>query len=448
MRKTTIAAVLSIGGITGAAQAAPLVSLRPAERPSFPPTSVVQAATSNDVSVFHSLRPEARSERTFPVSLSSSTDQDLAFAEWLKDFRHRAHAQGITSKTLGGAFNSVRYDPDVIRRDQNQAEFVKPIWDYLDSAVSDIRIANGQRALKTHHQAFEKIEMAYGVEKEIVAAVWGMESNYGTRRGDMNLIQSLATLAFDGRRSAFFEQQLIAALQILQAGDIIPERMTGSWAGAMGHTQFIPTSYLAYAVDFTGDGKRDIWSDDPSDALASTAAYLQRFGWVKGQPWGVEVRLPQGFDYTLAQRAVQKSPSDWTALGVQGVEGIQIPDQFGMASILLPAGEKGAAFMIFKNFSVIERYNAADAYVIGVGHLGDRLAGKPAIQATWPRDDRGLTTAERKEVQRQLTKAGFNTHGVDGRIGPNTISAVRAFQIAHGLIPDGHASFSLLKRLR
>jgi lytic murein transglycosylase len=261
------------------------------------------------------------------------------------------------------------------------------------------------------------------------------------------VIRSLSTLAFEGRRGQFFEEQLIAALKILQNGDTKPRNMTGSWAGAMGHTQFIPTSYLEYAVDFTGDGRRDIWSNDPTDALASTAAYLAKFGWSKGQPWGVEVSLPAGFDYRLAKRSITKSAADWARLGVVGMDGRPISDH-GAGSILLPAGGNGAAFMIFDNFGVIERYNTADAYVIGVGHLSDRIKGGPAIYAAWPREDRALTLKERKEMQERLTSKGFDTKGIDGKIGPLTIEAVRAYQVAAGLLPDGYASLKLLERLR
>jgi membrane-bound lytic murein transglycosylase B len=278
-------------------------------------------------------------------------------------------------------------------------------------------------------------------------AVWGLESAYGTYRGSSDIIRSLATLAHEGRRGTFFEQQLLAALNILQDGDVPARSMTGSWAGAMGHTQFIPTSYLAYAVDFDGDGRRDIWSDDPTDALASTAAYLRKSGWTKGQPWGVEVRLPGGFDYALANRKIVRTPSDWAALGVLDMDGRAVPDH-GSAAILLPAGAEGAAFMIFDNFAAIEKYNAADAYVIGVGHLSDRIGGGAPIRSGWPSDERALSVTERKEMQQRLTDAGFDTQGVDGRIGPNTIDAVRGFQRAKGLAPDGYASLGLLQRLR
>ena len=369
------------------------------------------------------------------------------FDRWITGFKARALAKGISATTFDRAFDGVDYDAQVIERDRNQSEFTKALWDYRDSAVSADRVANGKAALKNHRRLLDRIEAKFGVDKEIVVAIWGLESAYGQVRGDSPLIASLATLAYDGRRGAFFESQLVAALEIIQSGDVTPERMTGSWAGAMGHTQFIPTSYLAYAVDFDGDGKRDIWSDDPADALASTAAYLAHFGWKKGQPWGVEVSLPADFDFALSGERVRKSPAEWAAMGVRDMRGRKVPDN-GSASILLPAGAHGAAFMIFQNFHVIERYNTADAYVIGVGHLADRIKGGPAIQAAWPRDDRALIFAERQELQERLTRAGFDTQGVDGRIGPNTIAAVRAYQRSMGMIPDGYASLEILKHLR
>lgn len=388
-------------------------------------------------------RPNVAQTDLNPIQVAANQ----RFENWTVAFKRRASAQGISTKVLERSFQGVAFDAEIIERDSNQSEFTKTIWEYLDSAASETRIENGKSALLEHQSKLDAIEAKYGVEKEVVVAVWGLESAYGKHRGDADIIQSLATLAFDGRRGKFFEEQLIAALKILQSGDTSPRRMTGSWAGAMGHTQFIPTSYLAYAVDFTGDGKRDIWSDDPSDALASTAAYLARFGWVKDQPWGIEVTLPADFDYGLARRDITKSSADWINLGVVDVMGKPVPDH-GLGSILLPAGGNGAAFMVFKNFSVIERYNAADAYVIGVGHLSDRIKGGDAIQAGWPRSDRALTFSERKEMQRRLTAKGFDTKGVDGRIGPLTVVAVRAFQNASGLTPDGYASLNLLEQLR
>ena len=372
---------------------------------------------------------------------------NTAFQRWIGDFRLRAVRQGIRGDVFDKAFREARYNTDVIEKDRNQSEFTKPIWDYLDSAASETRVKNGRAALRENRRILEEIEARFGVEAEVVTAIWGLESAYGAFKGDTPLISALATLAFDGRRGRFFEEQLIAALKIIQQGDVSPRDMTGSWAGAMGHTQFIPTSYLAYAVDFRGDGKRDIWSDDPTDALASTAAYLRRFGWTKGQPWGAEVRLPQGFDYGLTGERIKKSPSDWAAIGVRDMNGRAVPNH-GRASILLPAGAQGAAFMIFDNFHVIERYNTADAYVIGVGHLSDRIAGGPELKSGWPRGDRNLRFSEKQEMQKRLTEAGFNTQGVDGIIGPNTIAAIRSFQRSVGMVPDGYASYEILRRLR
>jgi membrane-bound lytic murein transglycosylase B len=447
---------LALCGLLALAHAAPAAaverSLRPELRPD-PVTSRALPAVARQAVVTvpgRSLRPQARPgalPREVRAVPAPASDRQAAFEGWLSGFRARARAEGIAPRVLDAALGGLRYDASVIERDRNQSEFTRTLWDYLDSAVSASRVANGREALAEHRAALDRIEARYGVEKEVVAAIWGLESAYGAFRGETAVIEALATLAFDGRRGAFFEGELIAALKILQSGDTTPDRMTGSWAGAMGHTQFMPSSYLAYAEDFTGDGRRDIWGSDPTDALASAAAYLAAHGWTPGQPWGVEVRLPEGFDYRLAGRDVKKRPSDWARLGVRDMDGRAVPDH-GRASLLLPAGARGAAFLVFDNFDVIERYNPADAYVIAVGHLSDRLAGGPPIRGGWPRDERALTFDERKEMQRRLTAAGFDTRGIDGRIGPRTIAAVRAWQRAQGLTPDGYASLSVLKRLR
>lgn len=440
---------------------APTTSVRPALRQTVESVapSTVSRASSNPLRLLNgtSLRPKLRptsstaqvtqTQQEPVVTQAQTTASNARFQNWIQAFKRDAARKGISQRTLDRAFDGVTYDAQIIKLDSNQSEFTKTIWDYLDSAASDTRVSNGKDAVRKHNSTLNAIEARYGVDKEVVAAVWGLESAYGTFKGGTDTIEALATLSFDGRRGAFFEAQLIAALKILDNGDVSPRGMKGSWAGAMGHTQFMPTSYLEYAVDFTGDGKRDIWSDDPTDALASTAAYLKKFGWVEGQPWGVEVKLPSGFDYTLASRKIKKMPSQWASLGVRDMSGAAVRDH-GTASILLPAGAQGAAFMIFKNFSVIERYNTADAYVIGVGHLSDRLKGKPAIQASWPRQDRALKFSERKELQNLLTAKGFSTQGIDGKIGPNTINAVRAYQRSVGLIPDGYPSLAVLQKLR
>lgn len=444
-----------------AAAAPPLTSLIPVPRPGAGPVAVTATVTpaasvsTSPLAVSQSLRPRMRGSA--PAAFLARTEEratarlgrpaDPGFARWRAAFFRRAEARGIRRSTLEQAFAGVELNARIIELDQNQSEFTRALWDYLDTAVSDTRIRNGRAALRDHAEALRRIERRHGVEAEVVVAVWGLESAYGAARGSTNVIEAMATLAYEGRRRAFFEAELIAALRILQSGDTRPSNMTGSWAGAMGHTQFMPTSYLAHAVDFDGDGRRDIWADDPVDALASTAAYLAHFGWTPGQPWGVEVRLPSGFDYALSGERVRRSAAFWRSQGVRLADGGTVPDH-GNASILLPAGARGVALMIFDNFRVIERYNPADAYVIAVGHLSDRITGGPAFRAGWPRGDRALSAAERRELQQRLTRAGFSTGGIDGIIGPNTIDAVRRYQQSIGETPDGYASLRLLNRLR
>ena len=430
-----------IGASPGLAQAVEQ-SLRPQMRPG---SGLITAAVivASDVPI-RSLRPQIR-----PPGVSESAivpvNANPRFDSWVAGFRNRALSQGISGQVFDRAFRGVTFNAEIVSKDRNQSEFKREIWDYLDSAVSPVRVKNGQEALRKQRRALERIEAHYGVEKEVVAAVWGMESTYGERLGDLPLIQSMATLAYDGRRGAFFEKQLIAALQILQSGDVTPENMKGSWAGAMGHTQFMPTSYLAYAVDFTGDGKRDIWSDNPTDALASTAAYLKRFGWTKGQPWGVEVQVPRGFSAGAAK--AKHLPSQWAAQGVVGMDGRAVRD-YGNASIFLPAGLQGPAFMVFDNFGVIKRYNNSDAYALGVGHLSDRIGGGPEIRGAWPRGYNPLSFEERMEMQRRLQRKGFAIEKIDGIIAPNTINAIRAFQQSVGATPDGLPSQELLALLK
>jgi lytic murein transglycosylase len=436
----------------------PVTSLIPTPRPDRGAGAVVTDTADAAISalaVAQSARPAIRgtppngfADRAERMALERmGRTSDPGFAVWIQGFFERAEAQGIRRDTLERAFTGVQLDDRIIELDQNQAEFSRTLWDYLDRAVSDARIRNGRAARDEHVDILRQIEARYGVEAEVVVAVWGLESAYGTSRGSTDIIEAMATLAYEGRRQDFFETQLIAALRIIQSGDVRADHMTGSWAGAMGHTQFMPTSYLEHAVDFNGDGRRDIWSDNPVDALASTAAYLAHFGWTTGQPWGVEVRLPDGFDYTLTGERVSHGAAFWQTRGVRLADGGPLPDH-GDASIVLPAGAQGVALMIFDNFRVIERYNPADAYVIAIGHLSDRIIGGPAFRGGWPRDDRALTGDERRELQERLNDAGFPTSGVDGIIGPNTIEAVRQYQQSIGVVPDGYASLRILERLR
>lgn len=433
-----------LAGGASAQSLAPADSLRPVPREATAP-GVTVSTQASALAVPRSLRPVPRGAETAPVEIRVT---DPGFRNWIDGFRARARAAGISDATLDAAFRGVQLNERVIERDRNQSEFTRTLWDYLDTAVSDSRVRNGRAAFRDNRRTLEAIERAYGVEAEIVTAIWGLESAYGAVRGDTNIIEAMATLAYDGRRRSFFEAQLIAALRILQAGDVRARQMTGSWAGAMGHTQFMPTSYLSYAVDANGDGRRDIWSDNPVDALASTANYLARFGWTYGQPWGMEVTLPRGFDFSLTGERIKRPVSFWNAQGVRLADGGgRIPDH-GRASILLPAGAGGVALVIFDNFHVIERYNPADAYVIAVGHLADRIGGAGGFESGWPRGDRALTRNERLELQQRLASAGFSPGAFDGVVGPNTIQAVRRYQASQGLVPDGYASISLLERLR
>lgn len=354
-----------------------------------------------------------------PSSAPRTTMQSVPNAgwdAWVAGFKSRAAAQGISQATINTAFRGAGYLPGVIERDRNQTEFKRSLEDYLAIAASDERVATGKQMLQRHGSLLSRIEAQYGVPPQIVVAIWGLESRYGARRGDIQVISALSTLAYDGRRGAFFEKQLLAALKILQNGDTTPANMTGSWAGAMGHTQFIPTSYQAYAVDFTGDGRRDIWSDDPTDALASAAAYLNRSGWVRGQTWGGEVG----------------SAAARSATPVSVIQP-QVP---------------GPKFAVFKNFSVIKRYNNSDSYALGVGHLADRIAGGGPLKTSFGPDENGLTLNDRKELQERLTKAGFDTGGADGVIGSKSTAAISAYQRSQGLPATGEPSLALLQRLR
>lgn len=437
--------------------APPFVSLRPEMRPVVPVRGAVPltlSSQSSALAVPQSLRPVTRGApvqmRAAPPVLAPPAPPPAIqgdFTAWQAGFRGHALAQGIRPETFDRAFSGVQINARILERDSNQAEFSRTLWDYLDGAVSDARVSNGRTALARHADVLTRIERRYGVEAEVVVAVWGLETAYGAMRGSTDIIGAMATLAFEGRRRDFFEAELIAALRILQAGDVSPRQMVGSWAGAMGHTQFMPTSYLAHAVDFDGDGRRDIWSDNPVDALASTANYLRHFGWTTGQPWGVEVVLPQGFDYSLTGTGTKRGASFWARQGVRLADGGRVPDH-GQASILLPAGHRGVALMIFDNFHVIARYNPANSYVIGVGHLSDRIKGAGPFRASWPREDRGLSRAERQELQQRLAARGLHGGAIDGIIGPQTTESVRRFQASVGLVPDGYPSVSLLQRLR
>lgn len=367
--------------------------------------------------------------------------QYASFNQWLSDFRRYAANQGISEATLAKALDGVRYRERVIELDRYQPEFVRPIWQYLDSAVSSTRIANGREKYAQHRDTAQQMQQRYGVPAEIIVAIWGVESNYGSNFGDFSTLESLATLAYDGRRRDFARGELLAALRIIDQGDIAADEMRGSWAGAMGHTQFIPSSFEAYAVDGDNDGRRDIWGSIP-DVMASTANYLARAGWQAGQPWGAEVVLPDTFDYSQTERL---SSAQWAAQDVRAVSG-DLP-AFDSAAVIVPAGASGPAFIVGPNFRAILRYNNATSYALAVATLADAIAGRQGITQSWPTHEAPLTRDDVRTLQQRLNNAGYSVGTADGIMGPNTQAGVRAFQRDQGLVPDGFATQSLLERL-
>jgi lytic murein transglycosylase len=369
------------------------------------------------------------------------------FNNCLERLWSQAAARGISRGNFERFTAGLTPDLSIMDKLDAQPEFTQAIWDYLDALVSDERIARGRELLTQHAATFAAVARAYGVDPAIIAAIWGVESNYGTLGGDRSVLRSTATLACIGRRQDYFREEFLSTLEILQRGDVPADRLVGSWAGAFGPTQFMPTSFKRYAVDFDGDGRRNVINSIP-DVIASTANNLKTDGWVAGQPWGYEVVLPAGFDYLLADRSRQLTLRQWENLGVRRAGGGALRDPDTRAYLLVPAGSRGPAFLMLQNFRVIMKYNPAEAYALAIGHLADRLrAGGPFVQA-WPRDERVLTLDERYEMQALLSRRGFDTGEPDGLLGPRTRLAIRNFQASRGEIPDGFASSALLDRLR
>jgi lytic murein transglycosylase len=363
----------------------------------------------------------------------------------VKHFRRQAREQGIAADTLAAAFDAVRLEPRVIELDRRQPEFSRQVWDYLDSAVSPTRIERGREQLDAHRRAIEAASRRYGVPAEVLVAIWGIESNYGSNFGSFSTIDALATLGYEGRRSDFARRELMAALRILDSGDIARERMQGSWAGAMGHTQFMPTSFKAYARDGDDDGRRDIWGSI-ADVMASTAYYLEQAGWRGGKPWGLEVRLPEGFDYSQTELDQRQSSQAWAAQGVKPAKGGTLP-VLDEAAVIAPAGAQGPAFLVGHNFRVIMRYNASTSYALAVGLLSDRIAGESGVQTDWPRHEPALSRSQIEEMQRLLNARGMKVGKPDGILGPNTRRGIRQYQRELGQVPDGFATVELLERL-
>ena len=383
----------------------------------------------------------------FDVGGIAALSQKAAFQQFVSDFWPKAKAKGISHQLYKRALGDLTPNPKVIELAGNQAEFNTPIWDYIDKRVNATRIAKGQEMLREHGKLVRAIESHSGVDRHVILAIWGMETNYGGYKGDLSTVRSLATLAYTGRRKKFGRTQLLAALQILRNGDIPLEQMTGSWAGAMGHTQFIPTTYNAYAVDWTGDGKRDIWNS-VADATASTANYLRKRGWRKTRPWGWEVMLPKGFDFRKIGRNNRRSVASWARMGLKPARGGNFGSAGESAWVVLPAGARGPAFLVTQNFKAILAYNNSTAYALAVGHLADRIRGTGAFVGRWPTDDAQLSRGQRKELQSLLADEGLYNGEVSGRVGKQTRAAIVKYQKTAGLPPDGYASRKLLERLR
>ncbi len=358
-----------------------------------------------------------------------------------------AAKRGITRASFNRFTGDLEADVKIMDFVDAQPEFTKAFWDYLDLLVTEERIAKGREMLSVHAAAFAAVEKSYGVDRHIIAAIWGVETKFGAVAGERPVIRSAATLACVGRRQAYFKDEFLAALEILHRGDIRPEQLKGSWAGAFGATQFMPTAFKRYAIDFDGDGRRDVVGTIP-DVVASTANHLVKAGWVSGQTWGYEVVLPRGFNYLYADTSRRLSLHEWERFGVTRASGGAFPRAGDKAYLFVPAGARGPAFLMLDNFRVIMKYNPAEAYALAIGHLSDRLRGGGPIVQAWPREERVLSRAERLELQQQLTRHGFDVGEPSGRLGIKTRAAVRDFQARSGLIPDGFASAAILERLR
>lgn len=372
---------------------------------------------------------------------------DPVFTACLDGLRPQADAAGIRTDTFDRLTAGLAPDPTVLESLDFQPEFRTPIWDYLAGLVDEERVDDGRAMLAEHAELLKRVQAQYGVDPETVVAVWGVESNYGRTFGKKPLLASLATLSCAGRRQAFFRSELFATLRLIQAGDLRPEGLVGSWAGAFGHTQFMPSTYARIAVDFDGDGRRDLVGSIP-DALASTANYLKRSGWRTGQAWGREVVLPAGFDTSVNGRQARRPLSAWLARGVKSADGSLLAASDDATALLLPAGPKGPAFLVHKNFDAIYSYNAAESYALAIAHLSDRLRGRGPLVAAWPTDDPGLSRRERRELQELLVARGHDIGEVDGMIGSRSREALKLEQARLGQPADGRAGQRILRALR
>ncbi len=373
-------------------------------------------------------------------------ERPARFYEFLRDFKGDALKAGVMSATYDRAVAGISLNPRVEELNEKQPEFVRPIWEYLAGILTEARIARGRQLIAANHDLFFRLEANYGVPGEVLTAIWAVETGYGQNEGTYNMFEALATLAYDGPRMVYARRQFIAGLKIAEIEGKDPVTMKSSWAGAFGHTQFVPTTFLEAAVDGDGDGKRDVWNS-PADALASAANYLKQSGWRAGESWGEEVQLPEVFAYDMADVDVKKPIAEWASLGVRRISGAPLEDSSDEVAIYLPAGYRGPAFLVRSNFDSILKYNAAGAYALAIGLLSDRYKDLTGVQASWPLDEAPLDEASRTALQDGLTALGFSTGGTDGVLGRQSRAAIRAYQKSRGMPADGFATASLLTRV-
>ena len=392
-----------------------------------------------------------------PVTITSTPPANQIFSsqnnfqQCIANLRPQAISAGVSGSAYDRYTQNLTPDYSVIEKLNYQPEFSTPIWDYLSGLVDDERVAAGQQKLAQHLEVLNRVASIYGVPAETVVAVWGVESNFGAISGSYPLLQSLGTLSCEGRRQSYFRGEFFAAMRILQRGDLTESQLKGSWAGAFGHTQFMPSTYEELAVDFDGDGRRDLVSST-ADALASTANFLKKRGWQSGQPWGFEVKNPQAASLSGESRRNKKPLSYWMQNGLVRADGSALIQgdlsSSSQAGLMAPAGENGPLFLVFKNFDAIYSYNAAESYALAIAHLSDRLQGQGGFSTTWPTDDAGTSRSERREIQQFLLNRGYDIGAVDGLIGDKTRQAIRQEQIRLGLSPTGRAGQQILKAFR
>ncbi len=379
---------------------------------------------------------------------ASTAHADAEFERFIQGMWPSAKEAGIARELFDRAFAGIKDpDPDVLKLADNQPEFTSTTSQYLSKAVTPFRIDTGKTLKSSEQDLLGAIEKRYRVDRAILLAIWGIESNFGADKGQMRVMRSLATLAYSGNKKDYAREQYIAALKILKTGIVTPTNFTGSWAAAMGHTQFIPTSYLSFAVDWTGDGKKDIWNSK-EDALASTANYLAKAGWRNDRPWGWEIKLPAKFNRSLIGRSNWRSVAEWAKLGITPARGGSFSAPKAEAFVMVPQGVDGPAFLVTRNFMAIMDYNQSHSYALAVGHLADRIKGGQAFVTPWPKVDYDLSFAQRVEIQKLLYKEGFDPGGTDGRFGARTYEAILGFQHKSGLSLDGTPTVALLERLR